>query len=370
MAKTKYSRSTWNKNTLSANLNTPRTGSKGCSLCADRSIPANLNAHVTDSQTCADVHLQLAMLRYDNAMCATGQEQYQELCCMVESPGGFKTALAFMVGALATGFILKKIVSSKSRRIEQEQEDVEECNDDLPGTVSFNSRSSRSSHGNSHDSRTSEVEMPSSCYHKMEDPKTKFKSNRPHGSRLRGSSRPVSRSKSRARDIMPQPQSKDRNERHQSRNRPASRDRPRDIRDSRPVSRTRDRSRPRDIRDNRPVPRTRDRSRPRDIMPEHHSRDRSQSRGRNQRSQSRSHPRDIVIQHHSKDSRPITSQNRTVSSRSPRDRSRSRGRNQSRDRSRGSGGRSQSRTKSRSQLHEVETGSGSDDAIMLPTQLV
>lgn len=358
-AETKYSRSTWNKNTLSANLNTPRTGSKGCSLCADRSIPANLNAHVTDSQTCADVHLQLAMLRYDNAMCATGQEQYQELCCTIESAGGFKTAVAFMVGALVTGFILKKIVSSKSRRIEQEQGGVGKCDDDLPGTVSFNSRSSP---GISPDSRTSEVEMPSSCYHKMKDPQTKFKSNRPHSSRLRDSSRPVSHSKSRARDIMPQLHSRDKNVRDQSRNRPTSRSRPRDIRDSRSISRTRDKSRPRDIRNNRTVSRTRDRSRPRDIMPEHQSRDRSQSRGRKQCPQSHSHQRDVVPQHHSRDS--------------PRDRSRSRGRNQSRGRSRGGGvdgagaGRSQSRTRGRSQLHDVETGNGSDDATMLPTQVL
>mmetsp|Transcript_6457 Transcript_6457/g.7450 ORF Transcript_6457/g.7450 Transcript_6457/m.7450 type:complete len:356 (+) Transcript_6457:143-1210(+) len=323
MAKTKYSRSTWNKNTLSANLNTPRTGSKGCSLCADRSIPANLNTHVSDSQTCADIHLQLAMLRYDNAMCATGQEQYQELCCTIESAGGFKTAVAFMIGALVTGFILRKVVSSKSRRIEQEQEDDGKCDDDVPGTVSINSRSS---HGISHVSRTSEIEMPSSYYHQMKDPETSFKSNRPHSSR--------------------------------SRNRPTSRSRPRDIRDSRPISRTRDKSRPRDIRNNRPVSRTRDRSCPRDIMSDHHSRDRSQSRGRKQRPQNRSHPRDVVLEHNSRNS--------------PRDRSRSRGRNQSHGRSRGGGvggtGRSQSRTKGRSQLHDVETGiygNDSDDAIMV-----
>jgi hypothetical protein len=421
---------------------TPQLGSKGCSLCEDRAIPANLNAHVTDSQTCADIHLQLAMLRYDNAMCSTGQSKYRELCCTAEaSSGGIMTALAFMVGALVTGVILKKIISNKKRRmVEKVQDNTEE---ELPGTVSFNSHSSR---GKSRGSRlgskitAAEVEMSSSsssssCYHKMEDPpKIKFKSNNnhpPHHSSriLRDNNRPVSRSKSRTRDIMQQStHSRDNNRNVSDQNHSRSKSRTRDIvpqpthsKDNRPISRSKSRTqeimqqrtthssdnnrnvrdqsrsrpasriRPReDVRDNtRTVSRTRDRSRPRDIISQHHSRDSSQSRGgrNHQRPQSRSRPRDtttISQQHHSRDSRPVMmmTRSRPVSrsrpTRDDRSRSAGRGRSLSRGRSRDGGGggggrsRSQSRTRIiRPQLqHEVDIFGSDDDGLMLPTQLV
>jgi hypothetical protein len=393
------------------NTGTPQLGSKGCSLCEDRAIPANLNAHVTDSQTCADIHLQLAMLRYDNAMCATGIETYREFCCTPTetSAGNIMTALAFMVGALVTGVILKKIISNKKRRmVEQVQDNTEE---ELPGTVSFNSHSSR---GKSRGSRlggkttTADVEMSassssslSSCYHKMEDPpKTKFKSNNnhpQHGSRIpRDNNRAVSRSKSRTRDIMQQPtHSRDNNRNVRDQNHSRSKSRTRDImpqpnhsKDNRPVSRSKSRtrevmqqrthssdnnrnvrdqsrsrpasrSRPRDNRDSaRPVSRTRDRSRPRDIISQQHSIDSSQSRGgrNHQRPQSRSRPRDTttISQHHSRDSRPVMmmTQSRPASRSRPtrdgRSRSAGRGRSSSRGRTRdGGGGRSRSQSRSR-----------------------
>ena len=336
--KTNKYRSTYNE------ASTPSLGSNGCSLCADLSIPTNLNAHVTDSQTCADVHMQLAMLRYDNAMCATGQEQYGELCCKASSQIGFKTALAFMVGALLSGFVLKNVVSRKSRRIREEQGATQNyCKDDLPGTVSFNSRNSRSGHAAS---RNRQVEMSSSCsYHKMEDHKT----GRSHGNRLceNSGNRPVSRSKGR-------PSSRSRTPRVENN------------RANRPVSRSRDRNFQRDHRDNRPVSRAKDRSHPKDIIHRQRSKDRSYSTGRNRRrSHSRSRPtRDSVLpRHYSRDQF-----DRPVSRSRQRDTSRSRGRSKSRDRSRSAGTRrSQSRTRHRPQRYEVGKIS-SEDGIILSTQ--
>ena len=380
---------------------TPQLGSKGCSLCEDRAIPANLNAHVTDSQTCADIHLQLAMLRYDNAMCATGIDTYRELCCTgpETSAGSIMTALAFMVGALVTGAILKKIISNKKRRmVERVQDNTKE---ELPGTVSFNSHSSRGkSRGSRLGGRTTaaDVEMSSSslssssaCYHKMEDPpKTKFESNNnhpQHGSRIiPGNNRALSRSKSRTRDIMQQPtHSRDNNRNARDQNHSRSKSRTRDIvsqpnhsKNNRPVSRSKSRTRDkmqqrnhsgdnnRNVRDQSRI-RHASRSRPRD------NRDSARPVSR---TRDRSRPRDIISQHHSRDSRPQSRPaSRSRPTRDDRSRSAGRGRSLSRGRTRdGGGGRSRSQSRSRiirpPLQHEVEIFGSDDDGLMLPTQLV
>ena len=271
MGQTKYSRQTWRKSTLSSNMNTPRLGSKGCSLCTDKSIPENLNAHVNDSQTCADVHLQLAMLRYDNAMCAVGQEKYEELCCTVESSSTLKSTLAFMIGAVVAGFFLKKVITNRKCRriIEQEKEMIDDI-EELPGTVSFNSRGSSSRGSSSRSGNRSDnavLEMLSASYIKMEDQRTKTKTPR-------SSRRPQSRSRPREKTSyikMEDPKTKTRTPR--SSRRPLSRSR------SRPKSR----SRPREITETR----SKSRTRPREVMSENRSGDRPMSRSRDRPNRSR-----------------------------------------------------------------------------------
>lgn len=355
MRKTNNSRRTWSKNTLSATMSTPRLGNNGCPLCSDRSIPENLNAHVNDGQTCADVHLQLAMLRYDNAMCAVGQEKYQELCCMAKSSGGFKSTLGFMIGAVFAGFFLKKVVSSRKRRIREEMKIYD--NEEVPGTVSFSSRSSR----NSSRSGTTDLEMPSSCYVNMDKQKANTKMNSPRSNRERRGRQP---SRSRDRSHVQY----DNNNNHLDRTRPSSRSR-----GGRNDNLSRDRSM--------------SCSRPRENLETNRSsRDRPMSRSR---ARSRSKLRDMSEKTHSNSDRPMSrsrarsnSRPRNISerTRSSRDRPKSRSRARSRSRPRirsdihsrnrpGTGrSRSRSRARSRPEFQEVDLYHG--DVPRLPTQVL
>jgi len=354
MGKTNYSRRTWSKNTQSATTSTPRLGNNGCPLCSDMSIPENLNAHVNDGQTCADVHLQLAMLRYDNAMCAVGQEKYQELCCMAKSSGGFKSTLGFMIGAVFAGFFIKKVVSSKKRRIREEMKIYD--NKEVPGTVSFSSRSSR----NSSRSGTTDLEMPSSCYVNMDKQKPNTKMNSPRSNRGKKGRHP-SRSRDRSRV-------ENDNNNHLDRTRPSSRSRG-GRNNNRSRDRSMSRSRPRENLEtnrssrDRPMSRSRARSRSqlRDMSEKTHSnRDRPMSRSR---ARSNSRPRNISETTRSSRDRPM-SRSRAQSRSRPRERSD----NHSRNRSRTGRSRSRSRARSRPEFQEVDLYH--DDVTRLPTQVL
>mmetsp|Transcript_18150 Transcript_18150/g.43886 ORF Transcript_18150/g.43886 Transcript_18150/m.43886 type:complete len:323 (+) Transcript_18150:48-1016(+) len=122
-SKTRYKRSTWKKQQLQQNMNTPHLGNKACHLCPSGSgdqSNTNLNAHVSDSQTCADIHLQLSLLRYDNAMCSVGQEQYGEICC-TEPPSSSSSPLSlkssvFVVGAVIVALCLRNKFQQRGRK--------------------------------------------------------------------------------------------------------------------------------------------------------------------------------------------------------------------------------------------------------------
>jgi hypothetical protein len=370
MEKLQYSRKTWTKKTNSASRTTSR--SNGCSLCSDGSNPENLSAHVNDGQTCADVHLQLTMLRYDNAMCAVGQEKYQELCCTTsKSSGDFNSSLGFVIGAVVAGFFVTKIIftTRKRRRIRQQAKMYDD--EEIPGTVSFSSRCSRNS---SRSGSTTDVEMPSSRYVNMDEPKAS-RSNRGkqgrHPSRSRD--RPRVEHDHHARLVKSHSSSRSGRGRKENRprDRPMSRSRPRDIPDTtrsnrdRPMSRSRARSqsRSRDM----PADATRYTSTEmtRYIPPDttHSSRDRPMSRSR-ARSQSR--PRDTVEQ-----TRSSSYRHRSHSRGQSRSRPRDMMEDHSISRNRSRNGRSRSRSRPRSRpadFEEVDLYNG--DGSRFPTQVL
>lgn len=364
-------------------MSTPRLGNKGCPLCSDRSIPENLNTHVNDSQTCADVHLQLAMLRYDNAMCAVGQEKYQELCCAANTTDGFTSMMPVMIGVAVAGLFLKKIFSSRKRRIKQESDGY--YSEDLPGTVSFSSRSSRSSRNSSRNG-TIDLEMPSSGYVNMDQPMSKSRNKSPRSNRGRQGRHP-----SRSRDVSrfeleqnnrldkTRSSSRSRGGRNESRarNRSMSRSRPREMNETkrssrdRPTSRSRarSRSRPRDMsettRSNRDRPTSRSRAhsrgRPRDMSEgTRANRDRPVSRSR---AHSRSRPRDMLEQTHSSMDRP-RSRSRARSRSRPREMMDSNARN----RTKTGRSRSRSRPRNRPEYEEVDRYYG--NGARFPTQVL
>jgi hypothetical protein len=183
-AKTKYSRSTWYKKQLQQNMNTPHLGNNACSLCSDGSIPPDLNVHVTDSQTCADVHLQLALLRYNNDLCAVGQEKYGDICCPKKTQIKMKSTLGVTIGAIFIGYVLKRIITRRRNRRLGKDSDDDGNGDVLPVT-----RTSSQSSG-------SELEIPKTIYKKMADDDYDSKPR----STSRSHSRPRSRARSRARE--------------------------------------------------------------------------------------------------------------------------------------------------------------------------
>lgn len=212
-AKTKYSRSTWKKKQLQQSMNTPHFGNNSCSLCADRSIPQDLNAHVSDLQTCADVHLQLALLRYDNAMCSVGQAQYQELCCTKKgSKHVLKSSLGFLAGIFLVGYILRKLSTKpKNGRKNRDDNGNKASADGLPMTHQSSSGSSGS--GSSNKSKgSSELESPTTTYQNMDNlAATMIQINSQSRSHSKG--RPQSRSRSRGRpQSHPQSHSRDRSQ--------------------------------------------------------------------------------------------------------------------------------------------------------------
>jgi hypothetical protein len=215
---TRYSRSTWKKNQLRQSMSVPNLGNSGCSLCYDRSIPSNLNAHVSDSQTCADVHLQLALLRYNNALCAVGQAQYQDTCCpqKKKSPAGLRTTGGFLVGAILVAVLVRKMLTSfastdKRRRSKERGCGDEGSDDDSDGSLRA-SKSSESDGGRS----TGELEMPTSRYQRMEDPNVPIRKTRSrNSSRSRSSGKP----RSRPRSVPPPPTASSTSSRPRSRSR-------------------------------------------------------------------------------------------------------------------------------------------------------
>ena len=267
----------------------------GCSLCSDGSNPNNLSYHVNDGQTCADVHLQLSMLRYDNAMCSLGQQKYAELCC-AGSSGFFYSRWGFVMGAAVVGFFLTRGFYRRRRRLRNESYVDEE----LPGAVSFSSKSSRIST----QAISDEVEMASS-YVNMKHARHKSRSkNRPifeqsHGDFIKTRSSSRSRgggNESRCRD-RPSSRSRQKESRsgRDSRTRSQSRSRQKESRSGRDSrARSQSRSRPRDMREqtrssrnmSRSRSRARSRSRPREKVNEY-SRNRSRTGGSRSRSRTR-----------------------------------------------------------------------------------
>jgi preprotein translocase subunit SecG len=202
-AKTKYSRSTWKKKQLQSSMNIPRFGSGSCSLCLDRSIPQYLNTHVSDSQTCADVHLQLALLRSDNAMCAVGQKKYQEICCgKKRSKNVLKPSLGFLAAIFLVGCIVRRLAAKRENRKENRDDNVSK---DIPLPMTQKG-SSMTESDSWNKSNLSEVEMPTTAYQNMDNvvltmnrtnsrscSRSKSRSQNRSRSRGRSQSRPHSR---------------------------------------------------------------------------------------------------------------------------------------------------------------------------------
>jgi hypothetical protein len=214
-AKTKYSRSTWKKKQLQSNMNIPRLGNSACSLCVDRSIPQYLNAHVSDYQTCADVHLQLALLRYDNAMCAVGQQKYQEICCTTKKESKNALKLKLSLGILAAvflvGCILRRFVA-KQKNSKQSRDEYVNKGNGLPMTHQSSSASSTGSSTCIKSHGSSELELPTTMYHNMDSViltvnRTNSRSCSRSKSRSRSRGRPRTRPSSRSRE---RPQSRTR----------------------------------------------------------------------------------------------------------------------------------------------------------------
>lgn len=122
---TKYSRATRNKNQLRQTMSTPRYGVNACSLCDRGRLPDDLSFKVSKYKTCADVHLELALLKPDASTCIAGQAQYREICCAQSSnisdllPSIKKPTMAIAFGLFLFWVFTKRV----SRRVKQHSTD-------------------------------------------------------------------------------------------------------------------------------------------------------------------------------------------------------------------------------------------------------
>lgn len=177
---TRYSRDTWQKNQLRDNMNTPRYGKNACHLCDRGRIPDDLTFKVSKYKTCGDVHLELSLLRPDQATCEAGQDSYRELCCprtfqMPQLPMPNKPFLS-----VAAGLVLFWLYT---RRIRRRVQAAPEDDDNNEGGTDNGPKSTK--------------------YQKMKDDQSNGS-----GSRKKGKHPNRTRSKSRERG-MPRNQSKD-----------------------------------------------------------------------------------------------------------------------------------------------------------------
>ncbi len=135
-AKTRYSRDTWQKNQLRDNMNTPRYGTNACHLCDRGRIPDDLTLKVSKYKTCGDVHLELSLLRPDQATCAAGQDTYRELCCpktfqLPQIPRPNKPFLSVAAGLILFWLYTRRI----RRRVQAAPENDDEDERDERGNV-------------------------------------------------------------------------------------------------------------------------------------------------------------------------------------------------------------------------------------------
>jgi hypothetical protein len=99
----------------------PIFGDQACALCKNHKTPEDLNFHVTDSKTCADVHLALSQIDGVNNKdkCVAEQNEYRKLCCQPKKnntesvPTDLGVGAAAIAGALLLWFVSKKVLSVK-----------------------------------------------------------------------------------------------------------------------------------------------------------------------------------------------------------------------------------------------------------------
>lgn len=99
----------------------PIFGDEACALCKNHKTPDDLNFHVTDTKTCADVHLELSLIDSVNNKdkCVSEQGQYRSLCCQSKKkpadsvPTDLGVGAAAVAGALLLWFVSKKVLSVK-----------------------------------------------------------------------------------------------------------------------------------------------------------------------------------------------------------------------------------------------------------------
>jgi hypothetical protein len=96
-------------------------GDQACALCKNHKTPEDLNLHVTDDKTCADVHLKLSQIDGVNNKdkCVAEQNEYRKLCCQSKKnntesvPADLGVGVAAIAGALLLWFVSKKVLSVK-----------------------------------------------------------------------------------------------------------------------------------------------------------------------------------------------------------------------------------------------------------------
>jgi hypothetical protein len=150
---------------MTASSSSPIFGDQACALCKKHKTPEDLNLHVTDSKTCADIHLALALIDGVNNKdkCVAEQNEYRKLCCQKNNAESVPTDLgvgaAAIAGALFLWFVSKKVLSVKVGVDESQPSDYKTMKDAPISRGRSKTKKSRS-FNNKEKSKAQEEEEP------------------------------------------------------------------------------------------------------------------------------------------------------------------------------------------------------------------
>ena len=133
-------RKAWSKTQLQQTMASPHLGSRACQLCADGEYPNDLQKKVGTYETCADIHLKLSLVRYDNQQCPTLQDQYRDLCCpdakgfsfpSLPSSAALGPPIVVLAGVVAVALFARKLISARRSRSKYDNKRLPTTKDDV-----------------------------------------------------------------------------------------------------------------------------------------------------------------------------------------------------------------------------------------------
>lgn len=121
-----FSNSYGNSNTYYGTDDYFSTSDRACELC--KNGVADLNRHVSDYKTCADVLLEVRNVRYDSATCSANRSSYNTCCASAKSESK-RSTLVIVIGLFLFWLYTKKIRSRQKKSAPDDDDDDSDFGD-------------------------------------------------------------------------------------------------------------------------------------------------------------------------------------------------------------------------------------------------